>query len=126
MLFAMLTGDTGKLHCIPGLASVYAADQRLTLDFRYQADNVYALNTVYFLCAVIGVFAVANLLVRFCPLWLKRTWAWRTTTSLSRFMAYRGYRFPALRYWSPSLGVLALGVLGTIFFFGMTDGWSRW
>lgn len=40
-------------------------------------------------------------------------------------MAYRGYRFPVLRYWSPSLGVITLGVLGMLFFFGRLDSLSR-
>lgn len=73
---------------------------------------------MYFLCAVIGVFAISNLLVRFSPDWVKRTRVWRATTSFSRFMAYRGYRFPVLRYWSPSLGVIVLGLVGAAFFFG--------
>ncbi|KAJ5579997.1 Riboflavin synthase-like beta-barrel [Penicillium hispanicum] len=88
----------------------------------YQADHVYALNTVYFLCAVIGVFAVSNFLVKFAPDWLKRTRVWRATTSLSRYLAYRGYRFPVLRYWSPSLGVIVLGLAGAVFFLAMTLG----
>lgn len=81
---------------------------------------MYALNTVYFLCAVIGVFAVLNLLAKFSPQWLKRTRLWRATNSASRYLAYRGYRLPALRYWTPSLGVITLGVLGAIFLLGMT------
>lgn len=87
---------------------------------RYQADHVYALNTVYFLCAVIGVFTISNLLAKFSPQWLKRTRLWRATNSASRYLAYRGYRFPALRHWTPSLGVMALVVLGAIFFLGRT------
>jgi ferric-chelate reductase len=96
--------------------------------FRYQADNVYALNTVYFLCAVIGVFTVSNLLVRFSPDLVKRTRVWRATTSVSRYMAYRGYRFPVVRYWSPSLGVIVLGLVGAVFFFGTAGlqmGWHQ-
>ncbi|KAJ5895292.1 Riboflavin synthase-like beta-barrel [Penicillium taxi] len=85
---------------------------------RYQADHVYALNTVYFCCAVIGVFALSNLIVKFAPEWVKRTRFWRTITSFSRYVTYRGYSFSVLRYWSPSLGVLILGILGAIYFFG--------
>ncbi|KAJ5675691.1 Riboflavin synthase-like beta-barrel [Penicillium macrosclerotiorum] len=88
----------------------------------YQADHVYALNTVYFCCAVIAVFAIANFLVRLTPDWMKRTKLWRATTSISRYMSYRGYGFPVLKYWSPSVGVITLGVLGAIFFFAMTVG----
>ncbi|OQD73654.1 hypothetical protein PENDEC_c014G00394 [Penicillium decumbens] len=88
----------------------------------YQADNVYALNTVYFLCAVIGVFTISNLLARFSPDWVKRTRVWRATTSVSRYMAYRGYQFPVVRYWSPSLGVIVLGLVGAVFLFAMSLG----
>ncbi|KAJ5201776.1 uncharacterized protein N7498_006439 [Penicillium cinerascens] len=88
----------------------------------YQADHVYALNTIYFLCAVIGVFTVSNLLVRFSPDWVKRTRVWRASTSASRYMAYRGYRFPVVHYWSPPLGVIVLGLVGAVFFFAMTLG----
>jgi ferric-chelate reductase len=88
-------------------------------NYRYQADHVYALNTVYFCCAVIAVFAISNILVKVLPDWVKRTRVWRVTTSVSRYMSYRGYRFPVLKYWSPSLGVILLGIVGTVFFFGM-------
>lgn len=92
---------------------------------RYEADHVYALNTVYFLCAVIGVFTISNLVVNFSPEWLKRTRGWRTTTSLSRYMAYRGVCLPGLRYRSPSLGVIVLGIVGAIFFFGGFNSWTE-
>lgn len=91
----------------------------LTEYYRYEADHVYALNTVYFLCAVIAVFAISNFLVRYAPERVKRTRIWRATTSTSRYLAYRGYRFPVLRYWSPSLGVILLGLAGAVFFLGM-------
>jgi ferric-chelate reductase len=86
--------------------------------FRYQADHVYALSTVYFMCAVIGVFMISNLLVRFAPDCVKRTRPWRMFTSVSRYLSYHGFRSRALRYWSPTLGVVILGAVGAIFFFG--------
>ncbi|OKO99258.1 Ferric/cupric reductase transmembrane component 7 [Penicillium subrubescens] len=43
-------------------------------------------------------------------------------TSVSRYMSYRGYQFPMLKYWSPSLGVTMLGVVGAILFLAMTLG----
>ncbi|KAJ5373744.1 hypothetical protein N7517_005750 [Penicillium concentricum] len=88
----------------------------------YQADHVYALNTIYFMCAVIGVFTISNLLVRLAPDRVKRTRPWRMFTSVSRYLSYRGYRLPALRYWSPALGVVILGTVGAVFFFAMTLG----
>lgn len=71
------------------------------------------------MCATIGVFAISNFLVKYMPDSVKRTGVWRKITSVSRYFAYRGYRFRATRYWSPSLGVIALGVVGAVFFFGM-------
>lgn len=92
---------------------------------RYQADHVYALNTVYFMCAVIGVFAISNLLVRFAPDRVKRTRPWRIFTSASRYLSYRGYQLPALGYWSPALGVGILGAIGAVFFFGKRFGLAK-
>ncbi|KAJ5273511.1 hypothetical protein N7478_008636 [Penicillium angulare] len=88
----------------------------------YQGDHVYALGTVYFCCAMIGLFVLSNILVRYSPDWLKRTPVWRGIASMSRYLSYRGYSIPKLRYWSPSLGVLLLGMAGTGFFLGMTLG----
>ncbi|KAJ5143045.1 uncharacterized protein N7515_001832 [Penicillium bovifimosum] len=88
----------------------------------YEADHVYSLNTVYFMCAVIAVFAIANVLVRVTPDRVKRTRVWRKFTSISRYLSYHGYRWPALRYWSPALGVVILGVVGAVFFLAMTLG----
>ena len=93
--------------------NIYALSQS-----RYQADHIYALSTVYLCCAIIGVFAISNFLAKSAPERVKRTRVWRATTSFSRYMAYRGYRFPVLKYWSPSLGVLMLGIIGAAFFFG--------
>lgn len=100
---------------------------------RYEADHVYALATVYFCCAVIGVFAISNLLVRYSPDWVKRTPVWRGFTSISRYLSYRGYSLPKVRYWTPSLGVILLGLIGAAFFLGtklitlnlMSRSWLR-
>jgi ferric-chelate reductase len=99
-----------------GSLTIYTGDDANQI--RYQADHVYALNTIYFMCAVIGIFTISNLLVRLAPDRVKRTRPWRMFTSVSRYFSYRGYRSPALRYWSPALGVVILGVLGAAFFFG--------
>lgn len=93
--------------------------------YRYEADHVYALATVYFCCAVIGLFTISNFLVRYSPEWLKRTRVWRGVTSISRYFSYRGYVIPKLRYWSPALGVLLLGVAGLGFFLGRISQWHQ-
>ncbi|RHZ47396.1 putative cysteine synthase B, partial [Aspergillus thermomutatus] len=88
----------------------------------YQADHVYALNTVYFMCATIGVFAITHFLSRRAPLPVKRSAIWRKATAAMRYLSYQGYQIPSLRYWSPSLGVMLLGLVGFVFFFAMTLG----
>ncbi|GFF27857.1 ferric/cupric reductase transmembrane component 7 [Aspergillus udagawae] len=88
----------------------------------YEADHVYALNTVYFMCATIGVFAIAHLLSRRAPVPVKRSAVWRKMMAATRYLSYQGYQVPSLRYWSPSLGVILLGLVGFVFFFAMTLG----
>lgn len=88
----------------------------------YEADHVYSLNTIYFFCATVGVFAIANFLIKYAPAQLKKSVLWQKATAGLRYLAYRGYEMPVLRYWSPSLGVILLGLAGTVFFFAMTLG----
>ncbi|KAL3475254.1 ferric reductase like transmembrane component-domain-containing protein [Aspergillus californicus] len=88
----------------------------------YQADNVYALNTVYFLCATVGVFAIAHFAARYAPRSLRENAMWRKGTAAGRLLAYRGVRVPGLGYWSGSLGVAMLILAGVVFFFAMTLG----
>ncbi|OGM44013.1 ferric-chelate reductase [Aspergillus bombycis] len=88
----------------------------------YEADHVYSLNTVYFLCATIGSFTIVHFLSKYAPVRAKRSGIWRKTTAIGRYLTYKGYQLPAIRYCSPSLGVILLGIIGTIFFFAMTLG----
>ncbi|RDL41384.1 uncharacterized protein BP5553_01363 [Venustampulla echinocandica] len=88
----------------------------------YQADHIYALNTVYFFVAFITVFAAARLAVRFCPSWLSNNRLWRKAVSAFRFLSYRGFEVKFLRWRSQSIGVILVGVAGAIFFLGMTLG----
>ncbi|RMZ37285.1 ferric-chelate reductase [Aspergillus flavus] len=90
--------------------------------YRYEADHVYSLNTVYFLCATIGFFTIVHFLSKYAPVQARRSGIWRKTTAVGRYLAYKGYQLPAIRYCSPSLGVMLLGIIGTIFFFAMTLG----
>jgi hypothetical protein len=72
------------------------------------------------MCATIGVFAIAHFLSRRAPLPVKRSAIWRKTTAALRYLSYQGYQIPSLRYWSPSLGVCLLGLVGFVFFFGLS------
>lgn len=86
----------------------------------YHADRVYGLNTIYFLCAVSGVFALA------------RIWNYFTTSSNRvarassnpvvaglRYLSYRSFHVRALSWYSPVLGVMLLGIVGVVYFLGM-------
>lgn len=85
---------------------------------RYIADHVYALGTIYFLCATLGVFVVSHFLNKYAPSSLKKSRLWRKAEAVARYVAYKGFQLPALRYWSPSLGVILLLLAGVVFFFG--------
>ncbi|KAL5355913.1 putative ferric-chelate reductase [Aspergillus floccosus] len=88
----------------------------------YEADHVYALNTIYFLCATVGVFAIAHWANIYSPRRLKESALWRRPTAVARYLAYKCFQLPALIHNSSSLGVLLLGIIGTVFFFAMTLG----
>ncbi|KAE8355075.1 ferric reductase like transmembrane component-domain-containing protein [Aspergillus coremiiformis] len=88
----------------------------------YEADHVYSLSTIYFLCATVGLFTIVHFLSKYAPVWMKRSDIWRKTTAVGRYLAYKGYKLPPLRYFSPSLGVMLLGIIGTTFFLVMTLG----
>lgn len=85
----------------------------------YQADKVYGLNTIYFLCAVSGVFALAHI-------W-NRAMATRNRESRPssnpvvsglRYLSYRSFYVRAFSWYSPVLGVILLGLVGFVFFMG--------
>ncbi|KAL4976066.1 ferric reductase like transmembrane component-domain-containing protein [Aspergillus desertorum] len=88
----------------------------------YEADHVYALNTVYFLCATVFVFAVAHLASKYAPLRARRSSLWHKGTAAGRFLSYRGFRIPGVGYWAGSAGIAGLIGVGIVFFFAMTLG----
>ncbi|KAL6238514.1 hypothetical protein BDW75DRAFT_201480 [Aspergillus navahoensis] len=88
----------------------------------YEADHVYALNTVYFLCATIFVFAVAHFASRYSSPRARRSSLWQKGTAAGRFLSYRGFRIPGVGYWAGSAGVVGLIGVGIVFFLAMTLG----
>ena len=86
----------------------------------YQADHVYGLNTIYFLCAVSGLFALAHL-------WNRTTATAGTLARASnnpavaglRYLSYRSFYIRAFSWYSPVLGVIILGLAGFVYFMGM-------
>ncbi|PYI31069.1 hypothetical protein BP00DRAFT_436331 [Aspergillus indologenus CBS 114.80] len=86
----------------------------------YQADHVYALNTIYFLCATVGVFVLLRMMTKFSPLFLRRTAIWRRATATGRYLAYKSFPSPVINF--PATGVFILIVIGAVFFLAMTLG----
>lgn len=85
----------------------------------YQADHVYGLNTIYFLCAVSGVFALAHV-------WNRAMWSTNQAARPSRnpivaglrYLSYRSFHVRAFSWYSPVLGVILLGLVGFVYFMG--------
>ncbi|RDW59949.1 hypothetical protein BP6252_13036 [Coleophoma cylindrospora] len=88
--------------------------------FWYIADYVFALPTVAFFMCVIGTFIIGNVVsqvlgyrsFRGPPLWQK-------LVAILRYLSYRAFHVRALRWNSAPVGILLLGLVGTIFFFCM-------
>jgi len=89
----------------------------------YQADHVYGHATIYFMCAVIGVFTIGNIVTRLTRRSKGKTLGgnlvWQQILATIRFLAYKTFHLRGLRWYSPSVGVMLLGVAGAIYFFGI-------
>jgi hypothetical protein len=87
----------------------------------YQADHVYGHATVYFMCAVIGVFTLGNI-VSVISRRSKSSAGGNATLqkgiATGRFFSYRSFQLRSFRWYSPSIGVMLLGTCGAIYFFG--------
>lgn len=84
----------------------------------YEADYAYGLGSVWFFVAVIVFFTALRLLAKTKPASATERGPWQKAVAFSRYLAYRSYVLRPLAWYSPSLGVLVLGALGTIFYFG--------
>jgi hypothetical protein len=86
--------------------------------FRYIADYVFALPTVALFVCTIGIFIIGHalsLVLGFRR--MKGPIIWQKLVAMIRYLAYRGFHVRALRWNTAPLGVLFLGLIGTIFFF---------
>ncbi|CAJ2501342.1 Uu.00g041950.m01.CDS01 [Anthostomella pinea] len=90
--------------------------------FWYEADHVYALGTVYFFIATIALYFISFWTLRLAPRWLQKNAVWQKTVGAVRYMVYRHYESRLLRWYTPSLGVIALIGIGAVFFLAMTLG----
>ena len=87
---------------------------------RYEADHRYGVPTVGFFLLTIIVFAIAHLCSSWVPRSVAQSKSARRLTGLARYFSYKSYRIPMLNWNSAPLGILALGAVGTVFFFCMT------
>lgn len=83
---------------------------------RYTADWLYALGTVYFLCAVLGVFTLAHFFTKMMPASLANNRMQRKTRAAIRYLSYRCYKPASMNWLSPSLGQSIVIGIGIIFF----------
>jgi len=88
----------------------------------YIADLVYGYATIYFMCAVVGVFTISNLLSKVSGGGKMKDGrgvrAWDKVVALTRFLSYKGFYLKGLKWYSPSVGVILLGLAGAVYFFG--------
>lgn len=85
---------------------------------RYYADYHYAIPTVAFCLAFVGVFAVCN----FVAARVNRTTGAKSTSyrriiAVSRYCTYKRFHVAPLGWYTPPLGQLLMAGVGIIFFF---------
>lgn len=117
MLTAPVTGDIGMLFLL--VSEDPLCGNYLRRPLRYEADHVFALSTVYFFTAVIGVFFIAFWTLRLAPASLGSKKCWQKLVSSARFLSYQRYSIDVIRWRTPSLGVNLLLTIGAVFFLGM-------
>ena len=72
--------------------------------------------------AAIVLFGLGHLFNVLASRSIRTTKAFRLSSASVRFLSYRAFRIPALNWTTAPLGILALGAVGTIYFFCMTLG----
>ncbi|KAL5118441.1 hypothetical protein ACEQ8H_003617 [Pleosporales sp. CAS-2024a] len=88
--------------------------------FWYIADYVFARSTVAFFMSIIAVFIIGHAITLLLGLGRVRgPRIGQKAIAAARYLSYRGFHIKALRWNSASVGVLLLGLVGTIFFFCM-------
>lgn len=88
-------------------------------EYRYIADYVFALPTIAFFMSALGIFIIGHIISsqilgyrRF-----RGPAIWQKLIATVRYLSYRGFHVKALKWNSAPVGILLLGLVGTIFFF---------
>ncbi|KFY07967.1 hypothetical protein V492_06661 [Pseudogymnoascus sp. VKM F-4246] len=87
----------------------------------YVADYVFALPTIAFFMSGIGIFIIAHVILTLI-LERRRTRGppiWQKLIAALRYLSYRGFYIRSLQWNSSPVGILLLGLAGTVFFFCM-------
>jgi hypothetical protein len=94
-------------------------DITLTWLVRYIADYVFALSTIAFFMTAIGMFILAHFISSHILGYrrFRGPAVWRKLIASVRYLSYRGFHIRALRWNSAPIGILLLGLAGTVFFF---------
>ncbi|OPB41298.1 ferric-chelate reductase [Trichoderma guizhouense] len=86
----------------------------------YIADHVFALPTIAFFMCAIGIFIIGHFIS--ATLGCRRSQGpllWQKLVAVVRYLSYRGFHVKSLKWNSAPVGILLLGLAGTIFFFCM-------
>lgn len=111
---AVAIGDIGKFSVKP---LCYSSEAHQSLCSRYISDRVYAQATIYFLCAILGLFTLTHLLSKLTPS-RSGTGAGilRKPKAILRYLAYKCYKPSGANWLSPTAGQILLILFGILFF----------
>ncbi|KAL6901422.1 ferric reductase like transmembrane component domain-containing protein [Trichoderma evansii] len=88
--------------------------------FWYIADYVFALPTVAFFMCAIGIFIIGHIVSQILgSRRIRGPLVWQKLIASIRYLSYRGFHVKSLQWNSAPVGILLLGLAGTIFFFCM-------
>ncbi|KAI5814669.1 ferric reductase NAD binding domain-containing protein [Pyronema omphalodes] len=81
----------------------------------YRADLDYAHAMVIFMCVTIAFFAGIQLLSRISNARIRRSHLGKRVLGSYRYLSYRSWYLRAFDWYSPSLGIILIGVIGFVF-----------
>jgi ABC-type uncharacterized transport system permease subunit len=74
------------------------------------------------MCAIIVVFTVSNIIAKISKRTKTKTssgnQAWKKVLAATQFLSYKGFHIRGLKWYSPSIGAMLLGVAGVVYFLG--------
>lgn len=114
----MMLDGSREMMCM--LTDAQCAFLRETYHNWYIADLIYGRGTVWLFVAFIGACALGFGALKYAPAGLRGKPWWQKAVALVRFSTYRRYEVKALRWQTPTIGVMLLLGGGFLFFALMT------